>query len=93
MKMEGTDSQAAERTSDSTNQSDVSFIYSDSLGSWLVTMLLFSIPVVNLIYFVVLLLGFGGSVAKVNMARATLIWVVIAMAAYFFLFASFFLYQ
>ncbi|WP_243858979.1 hypothetical protein [Actinomyces sp. ZJ308] len=50
----------------------------DSVGSWLLTMLLMTIPGVNLVYLLVLAFGSGRSVSKRNWARATLIWAVIA---------------
>ncbi|TFH51386.1 hypothetical protein E4J66_12155 [Actinomyces viscosus] len=50
----------------------------DSVGSWLLTMLLMTIPVVNLVYLLMLAFGSGHSISKRNWARATLIWAVIA---------------
>lgn len=46
----------------------------ESLGSWLLVVLLTLIPIVNIIYLLVLAFGTGPSVAKRNFARASLIW-------------------
>ncbi len=77
----------------SSGSSGLSFLQSDSLGSWIVTLVLFCIPPVNIIYAVMLLIGVGGSVAKVNMVRACLILAVagfIIVAVFFGSLASMF---
>ena len=86
--MEDSDNPVEERLNASMSASGPSFVYSDSVGSWFLTILLLCIPIVNFVYLIVLLFGVGGSVAKVNMARATLIWLVITVVAYFGFFAS-----
>ena len=50
----------------------------DSVGSWMLTMLLAAIPLFGLIYMLVLAFGSGHSASKRNWARATLIWAAIA---------------
>lgn len=51
----------------------------DSVGSWMLTILLvFGIPVFGFIYMLILAFGSGHSASKRNWARATLIWAVIA---------------
>ena len=50
----------------------------DSVGSWMLTMLLAAIPLFGLIYMLVLAFGSGRSASKRNWARATLIWAAIA---------------
>ena len=52
----------------------------DSVGSWMITLLLVGIPLVGFIYLLVLALGSGSSPAKRNFARAALIWTLIALA-------------
>ena len=49
----------------------------DSVGSWMLTILLAGIPVLGFIYMLVLAFGNGRSASKKNWARATLIWAVI----------------
>ena len=50
----------------------------DSVGSWMLTILLvFGIPVFGFIYMLILAFGSGHSASKRNWARATLIWAVI----------------
>ena len=50
----------------------------DSVGSWMLTMLLAAIPLFGLIYMLVLAFGSGRSASKRNWARATLVWAAIA---------------
>ena len=50
----------------------------DSVGSWMLTMLLAAIPLFGLIYMLVLAFGSGHSASKRNWAIATLIWAAIA---------------
>lgn len=51
----------------------------ESIGAWMLTLFLISIPIVGLVY--LLVVAFGGSVAesKKNFARAALIWQLIAI--------------
>lgn len=51
----------------------------ESIGAWMLTLFLISIPLVGLIY--LLVVAFGGSVAesKKNFARAALIWQLIGI--------------
>ena len=49
----------------------------DSVGSWMLTILLVGIPVLGFIYMLILAFGSGHSASKRNWARATLIWAVI----------------
>ena len=53
----------------------------DSVGSWMITLLLVGIPVVGFIYLLVLALGSGSSPAKRNYARAMFIWQIIGVVA------------
>ena len=49
----------------------------DSVGSWMLTLFLMAIPVVNLVWLLMLVFGSGHSASKRNWAKATLIWAVI----------------
>ena len=49
----------------------------DSVGSWMLTLFLMAIPVVNLVWLLMLAFGSGRSASKRNWAKATLIWAVI----------------
>ena len=49
----------------------------DSVGSWMLTILLVRIPVFGFIYMLILAFGSGHSASKRNWARAALIWAVI----------------
>ncbi|OLO44917.1 hypothetical protein BKH29_05570 [Actinomyces oris] len=49
----------------------------DSVGSWMLTILLAGIPLFGLIYLLILAFGSGHSASKRNWAKATLIWAVI----------------
>ena len=49
----------------------------DSVGSWMLTLFLMAIPVVNLVWLLMLAFGSGHSASKRNWAKATLIWAVI----------------
>ena len=51
----------------------------DSVGSWILTMLLVGIPVFGFIYLLILAFGSGHSASKRNWAKATLIWMVIGV--------------
>lgn len=57
----------------------------DSVGSWMLTLFIIGIPVVNLIYLLVLAFGSGAAPSKRNFARATLIWALIALVVTGFL--------
>ena len=61
----------------------------ESVGSWMLTLLLCGIPVVGFIYMLVLALGSGGSPAKRNFARAMFIWQIIGVVATILLFVLF----
>ena len=49
----------------------------DSVGSWMLTILLAGLPIFGLVYILILAFGNGRSASKKNWARATLIWAVI----------------
>lgn len=51
----------------------------DGLGSWVLTVFLTMIPLVNIIYLLVLAFGGSSSIAKSNFARASLIWIVVGI--------------
>ena len=51
----------------------------DSVGSWMLTMLLVGIPVFGFIYLLMLAFGSGHSASKRNWAKASLIWMVISV--------------
>ena len=61
----------------------------DSVGSWMITLLVVGIPVVGFIYLLVLALGSGGSPAKRNYARAMFIWQIIALIGLILMFVLF----
>ena len=50
----------------------------DSVGSWMLTMLLAGIPLFGVVYILILAFGSGRSASKKNWARATLVWGIIA---------------
>ena len=50
----------------------------DSVGSWMLTILLAGLPIFGLVYILILAFGSGRSVSKRNWARATLVWGIIA---------------
>ena len=59
----------------------------DSVGSWMLTLFLMAIPVVNLVWLLMLVFGSGHSASKRNWAKASLIWMVISLVlsiAFFF---------
>ena len=59
----------------------------DSVGSWMLTLFLMAIPVVNLVWLLMLAFGSGHSASKRNWAKASLIWMVISVVlsiAFFF---------
>ena len=49
----------------------------DSVGSWMLTMFLMTIPLIGFVYLLMLAFGSGHSASKRNWAKATLIWAVI----------------
>ena len=49
----------------------------DSVGSWMLTILLAGIPLFGLVYILILAFGSGRSASKKNWARATLVWGII----------------
>ena len=51
----------------------------DSVGSWMLTLFLIAIPVVNLVWLLMLAFGSGHSASKRNWAKASLIWMVIGV--------------
>ncbi|MBS7071345.1 MAG: hypothetical protein KH092_03465 [Actinomyces sp.] len=57
----------------------------ESVGSWMLTLFIIGIPVVNLIYLLVLAFSSGSAPSKRNFARATLIWALIALVVTGFL--------
>lgn len=52
----------------------------ESVGSWMLTLLVCGIPVIGFIYLLVLAFGSGAAPSKRNFARAALIWTLIALA-------------
>ena len=61
----------------------------ESVGSWMLTLLVCGIPVIGVIYLLVLALGSGGSPAKRNFARAMFIWQIIGIVATILMFVLF----
>lgn len=57
-----------------------------SVGNWMLTYLLMCIPIVNLILLFVWAFGSNTPVSKANWAKASLIWMLIAIAFYVLLF-------
>lgn len=55
-----------------------------SVGEWLVTLLIASIPLVNIIMLLIWAFSGNTKLSKSNWAKATLIWLVIVLAFYFF---------
>ena len=55
----------------------------DSVGSWMLTLFLMAIPVVNLVWLLMLAFGSGHSASKRNWAKASLIWMVIGVVLSF----------
>ena len=51
----------------------------DSVGSWVLALFLFFIPIVNIVYLLMLAFGSGGSATKKNWAKAGLIWLAIGL--------------
>jgi len=61
----------------------------ESVGSWMITLLLANIPVIGFIYLLVLALGSGASPSKRNFARALFLWQIIAVIAVIVLYVIF----
>lgn len=59
-----------------------------SVGEWILTLLIASIPLINLIMLFVWAFGSNTKLSKANWAKATLIWIVIAIAFYFIVIVS-----
>ena len=59
----------------------------DSVGSWMLTILLAGIPLFGLVYILILAFGSGRSASKKNWARATLVWGIIAFILVLVLYA------
>jgi hypothetical protein len=58
-------------------------------GEWFVTLLITAIPLVGLIMLLVWAFGSNTNPSKANWAKATLIWMVIAIAIYVVIFVTF----
>ncbi len=55
-----------------------------SVGEWLITLLLASIPVVNIVMLLIWAFSDNTKLSKANWAKATLIWLIIVVVFYFF---------
>lgn len=55
-----------------------------SVGEWLVTLLIASIPLVNIVMLLIWAFSDNTKLSKANWAKATLIWLLIIGAFYFF---------
>ena len=60
----------------------------DSVGSWMLTILLAGIPLFGLVYILILAFGSGRSASKKNWARATLVWGIIGSVLVLVLYAA-----
>ena len=60
----------------------------DSVGSWMLTILLAGLPIFGLVYILILAFGSGRSASKKNWARATLVWGIIASILVLVLYAA-----
>ena len=60
----------------------------DSVGSWMLTILLASLPLFGLVYILILAFGSGRSASKKNWARATLVWGIIGFILAFVLYVA-----
>ena len=60
----------------------------DSVGNWMLTILLASIPLFGLVYILILAFGSGRSASKKNWARATLVWGIIGFILAFVLYVA-----
>ena len=59
----------------------------DSVGSWMLTILLAGLPIFGLVYILILAFGSGRSASKKNWARATLVWGIIGSVLVLVLYA------
>jgi hypothetical protein len=59
-----------------------------SVGDWLITFLILSIPLVNLIVLIVWAASSSTNVIKSNFSKATLIWILIIIALYVMFFGA-----
>ncbi len=59
-----------------------------SIGEWLLTLFIASIPLVNIVMLFVWGFGSNTKLSKANWAKATLIWLAIAIAFYFVVIVS-----
>ncbi|MDI6698002.1 MAG: hypothetical protein QME85_03575 [Candidatus Saccharicenans sp.] len=55
-----------------------------SVGEWLITLLIASIPLVNIIMLLIWAFSGNTKLSKANWAKATLVWLLIVLAFYFF---------
>lgn len=60
-----------------------------STKDWVLTILITSIPILNIIMLFVWAFGGGTAKSKSNWAKATLIWMIVAMILAFFYFVTF----
>ena len=51
----------------------------DSVGSWMLALLLTALPVIGIIYVLVLAFGGSASTSRCNWARAMLIWQIVGV--------------
>ena len=61
----------------------------ESVGSWMLTLLLCGIPVIGFIYLLVLAFGSGAAPSKRNFARDVFAWEIIALIATIILYVLF----
>ena len=61
----------------------------ESVGSWMLTLLLCGIPVIGFIYLLVLAFGSGAAPSKRNFARPVFAWEIIALIATIILYVLF----
>jgi hypothetical protein len=59
-----------------------------SMSDWLITLLISSIPLVNIVMLIVWAVSATGNPNKANWAKAMLIFLAIVFALYFFVFAA-----
>ncbi|MDI6849979.1 MAG: hypothetical protein QME69_09335 [Candidatus Saccharicenans sp.] len=55
-----------------------------SVGEWLITLLIASIPLVNIIMLLIWAFSGNTKLSRANWAKATLVWLLIVLAFYFF---------
>lgn len=61
-----------------------------SMGDWLVTLLLGSIPILNFVMLIVWALSSTENPNRSNFAKAVLVWIAVLFVLYFLLFATLF---